>query len=650
MSSQSQQRAAHCITRLRLRLHCDDRAAAQTVQQRASQLFHQRLQTELGMLVQQIAQENANASLSVDQLVLAVGEVKFAQFDEQLCARAVQQLGERLRALLGTDRLSKTKVSDSQFKNTVENKTEGLVPKRVLQAMQTTQVAQSTESTAVRSGAPTEESEPAWLRFIVYLQTGIWTQPAVWHRQLPGIWLQTQLQQASKEWVLSLAFACLQPQAIRRLLRHFDAISLRAVHQVLSHALTLTVPAVTDWTPYLRWAALQVLQQERVLGLLPTSVLPSAILETPPIQEAPFYWQDQIQKIEQASDWPIAWQAALLEGLMPVQGQHAPSRASSKQGRESEQNTQLTRLKQVPQSRGDAQLEPGAPLKQGMQSKSGIQSKQDAQPKQDILSKHSVQPEQQAQLKPRAQAEQIMQSKKSMQMEQGLRLTQDAQSRQHTQSEQTAQLGQISPLKQSAPSKQNIIKRITQVLHQTEDQPFSVSNAGLILLWPLLPRLLDQLGVFEKQRFVSMEAQLHAVCCLDWVIWESQKPLTHTTFEEKQVSAEWRTPLTKVLCGVPVEMVLSEWTQPDAAQQQILRTWLSHALKMWQSLERFTERDSVALFLQRAGMLTQHRTHWQLNVERDASDVLLSMSPWPIGEIRLPWLAQMVKVVWLSNS
>ncbi len=578
MPSQFDKRATHRtshINSLRLRLYCDDNAA-QAVQQRASHLFHQRLQNELGALVQQVLEGDDYASLSVDQLVLEVGEVEFAQFDEQLCERVLQQLGERLQALLTRQPLSHSSESDA-LDIKLDNKSQAQQMHAMQQQVEQAGGLISEELRAIssRNVALAEDAESALLGFISFLQAGIWTRPVVWQSQSPDAWLQAQLQRASKEWMLSLAFACLQPQAIRRLLSHFDANSLRAVHQVLLHPQTVTLPAVADWTPYLCWTAMQVLQQERVLAQLTASVVPSMALKAPPVQEAPLYWQYQIQNILQESDWPAAWRVAITEYLTPLQAR-------------------------------------------GVQSKQDIQLKQDTQSEQGVQSTYEM------------QSDQIRQSTQRIQLEY------DPQSTQRTQSEQGPQ------------STQHIINRITQALHRTEKEPFAVSNAGLVLLWPFLPRLLHQLGVLEEQRFISMETQLHTVCCLDWLIWESIQG-EHEEPNTPQANAEWRTPFTKLLCGVPVETVIEKWEQPDAVQQKILRNWLSSALQMWEGLQRCAERDMVSLFVQRAGMLAQHRTHWQLDVERDACDVLLSIPPWPISEIRLPWLAQMVKVVWLPN-
>jgi len=180
-----------------------------------------------------------------------------------------------------------------------------------------------------------------------------------------------------------------------------------------------------------------------------------------------------------------------------------------------------------------------------------------------------------------------------------------------------------------------------------------VSNAGLVLLWPLLPGLLRRLGLLREAQFADPAAQQRAVCCLDWLLWESGADALDRDVDAGSASAcAWRAPLTRLLCGLSPTPDESEapahWERPADAQQEILRAWLDTALSHWQDLERCSTQDFLSLFLQRPGVLSVQAGHWQLTVEREAGDVLLGSPPWPLGEIRLPWLERPLRVAWLT--
>ncbi|PMY35969.1 hypothetical protein C1Y35_21985 [Pseudomonas sp. GW456-L14] len=170
-----------------------------------------------------------------------------------------------------------------------------------------------------------------------------------------------------------------------------------------------------------------------------------------------------------------------------------------------------------------------------------------------------------------------------------------------------------------------------------EQEPLSVSNAGLVLLWPLLPGLWRQVDLLEEQQFNSPQAQLEAVCWLDGLVWGDE------------AMAEWRTPLSKLLCGLPLESPLVPWSTPEPEVREQLQDWLAAIPAQLPGLQRCQANDLRSLFLQRPGQLLQTRSGWQLSVETDASDFLLSQLPWALDFIRLPWMEQPLQVKWLPT-
>ncbi|WP_141111252.1 contractile injection system tape measure protein [Chromobacterium haemolyticum] len=161
-----------------------------------------------------------------------------------------------------------------------------------------------------------------------------------------------------------------------------------------------------------------------------------------------------------------------------------------------------------------------------------------------------------------------------------------------------------------------------------------VDNAGLLLLWPLLPTWLRRWGFLEQDGFVSTAAQAQAITCLDAWLWRDS------------ARAEWRTPFTKLLCGWPLEQPLGPWARPEDDWLSSLDELLHEALAMVPSWRRCGVQDIRHWFLQRPGVLMARDGHWQLDIEAEAYDILLRDFPWPIKQLSLPWMAQSITVNW----
>ncbi|PPB83830.1 MULTISPECIES: protein regulator of cytokinesis family protein [Mycetohabitans] len=168
-----------------------------------------------------------------------------------------------------------------------------------------------------------------------------------------------------------------------------------------------------------------------------------------------------------------------------------------------------------------------------------------------------------------------------------------------------------------------------------EALPLPVANAGLVLLWPTLPRLFRTLTLTDDTgRFKDNAARQQALACLDWLAWS------------EPVCAEWRTPLTRMLCGVSDDGPLEP--EPLTAQlRETLDGWLAGALGSLPRLSRCSIGELRALFLQRPGTLHETDGALMLSVAREAIDILLNEVPWPLTQVALPWLSRPLSVDWI---
>jgi hypothetical protein len=167
-----------------------------------------------------------------------------------------------------------------------------------------------------------------------------------------------------------------------------------------------------------------------------------------------------------------------------------------------------------------------------------------------------------------------------------------------------------------------------------------VSNAGIVLLWPLLARLFTQLELLEKPqqdapyRFISPQTQQRAIGVLDALIWGDDAP------------AEWRCMVNKWLCHWPLSAPLEACLPESEATRAFLTGWLRTLTVQIPGLQRCEPDELRALFLQRPGMMQEERHGWRLTVEPHPSDIMLAKLPWPLQQPTLPWLPAPLDVAW----
>ncbi|MEX0445122.1 contractile injection system tape measure protein [Xenorhabdus sp. SGI246] len=164
-----------------------------------------------------------------------------------------------------------------------------------------------------------------------------------------------------------------------------------------------------------------------------------------------------------------------------------------------------------------------------------------------------------------------------------------------------------------------------------------ISNAGCIILWPLLPAFFRAFGLLEKNQFISLEAQREAVCLLDWLIWA-----------EEEIPA-WRLTLNKVLCGLPIHDN-ALWHTPKPEQQIAINQWLEKTIVQLPAWKKMGASDVRHLFLQRCGELSELNGMTNIHIKPEVYDALISEWPWPMNIASFSWLQHPITITWLSPS
>ena len=164
-----------------------------------------------------------------------------------------------------------------------------------------------------------------------------------------------------------------------------------------------------------------------------------------------------------------------------------------------------------------------------------------------------------------------------------------------------------------------------------------VPAAGLVLLHPYLPRLLDATGLYPagSKGPIPDPALPRAAALLHWLA--SGRDVVH----------EFELPFIKLLLGRAPDAPLSH-APPTLSDKECdeAGALLDAVLAHWQAL-RGTSTDGLRTsFLQRRGWIDKRDDAWLLRVEPESFDMLLGLLPWGLGLVRLPWMTQPLFTEW----
>ncbi|QXF33920.1 hypothetical protein CE143_12780 [Photorhabdus luminescens] len=163
--------------------------------------------------------------------------------------------------------------------------------------------------------------------------------------------------------------------------------------------------------------------------------------------------------------------------------------------------------------------------------------------------------------------------------------------------------------------------------------PYQVSNAGILILWPMLPALFNQLNLLEEKKFIHQQAQFRAVDFLDYLIWGD---------EEGRVE---RKTLNKVLCGLMIDEEMPP-IPVEPEKQLIIEQWLDAIIAQLPGWKKLSRNDARQLFLQRPGELLIDEQEIKITLQHQPFDLLLADWPWPLNIAKLPWLNRHLQIDW----
>ncbi|HET9627565.1 MAG TPA: contractile injection system tape measure protein, partial [Kofleriaceae bacterium] len=161
-----------------------------------------------------------------------------------------------------------------------------------------------------------------------------------------------------------------------------------------------------------------------------------------------------------------------------------------------------------------------------------------------------------------------------------------------------------------------------------------VRTAGVVLLWSMLPRYFERLGMLERGSFRDLASQERA-CGLIHFLASGQRTLR----EHEQV-------LGKVLCGLDVAAPIPLELELDDATRAMSEDLLRFVIASWKGIGETSVQGLRGTFLCRDGRLTRSEASWMLDVEHKTYDILLGSFPWQTSVVKLPWMGQPLMVHW----
>ncbi|MEA0988978.1 contractile injection system tape measure protein [Pseudomonas aeruginosa] len=599
---------------LRLRLHCQDRQAV-PLQNRASAWFHTRLQRELSALLTQYAAVGT-VSRSIERLSVVVGDVRLSRFEAEMSAQVVAQLKRQLDTYYWA---AETVTSALEYK-----------PEANIHA--------DIDSTAPLDHVPLA----TFTQLLRYLDTGVVGDARLWTgREARDAWLMSALEGASQALVgvenvparVALALRVLQPRARQRLLSTWPRLGVTGVSEWLMAPTRSPMLSTTEGTDFLPLVALIVLQRHPEAASAYERAL-SAVYPTSQQNERLAAQIDEVWGSQPSTDMhsalatgPLSQGAWSAVNSMAASSSLRPSEAAGKEDSptlpDSALGTWLEMLLRSPLPTAlRAQLQAWlldpvrvnqllprvgqlpVPLRQRLRAVLGVPSQQPVPPLNSV---------------PQVVAAESFEA--------------DARAAAHAHPLRAGEMGASDAIRASAMLGERSAPARFQLVGESEE-PWVVASAGLVLLWPLLPRLFSGFGWLEDGRFIDEQVRWQALACLDWLAWGDEEV------------AEWRTPCARLLCGIDWEDEFQA-QPPTVARQRELDEWLGQVFAAVPTLNRCGVGDLRAFFLQRPGTLSEER-RLLLTIESDASDVLLHSLPWPLTQVMLPWLPIPLGVDWTS--
>ena len=197
--------------------------------------------------------------------------------------------------------------------------------------------------------------------------------------------------------------------------------------------------------------------------------------------------------------------------------------------------------------------------------------------------------------------------------------------------EERQSISEKLPKKKNEKDRAQLIRELFSVQDVNPDEGIFISNAGLVIVAPFLPRLFENLGWLRDGQLPS---PTRAIYLLHYLVSGNTKGM------------EYEFALNKILCGVEVNEPLSRVEELRSNELEEADKVLMAILEHWKVLKNTSMEGLRESFLLRNGKLSRTESNWLLQVEQKPYDMLLQTLPWSISLIQLPFMKTSLQVDW----
>ncbi|PXV68859.1 hypothetical protein CLV62_101124 [Dysgonomonas alginatilytica] len=160
------------------------------------------------------------------------------------------------------------------------------------------------------------------------------------------------------------------------------------------------------------------------------------------------------------------------------------------------------------------------------------------------------------------------------------------------------------------------------------------NNAGIVILYPYLPRLFSMLSLIENGDFKDKNARIKAIFILHYAVWEREE------------ADELELAINKLFVGMEISDPIPQKVELSTQEKETVSSMLNGVLQNWRKLQHSSIMALRETFLRRNGKLEEKEDAFYLTVEEKAYDILMDSIPWNFRMVKMPWMKKPVIVKW----
>ncbi|HNW98471.1 MAG TPA: contractile injection system tape measure protein [Bacteroidales bacterium] len=162
-----------------------------------------------------------------------------------------------------------------------------------------------------------------------------------------------------------------------------------------------------------------------------------------------------------------------------------------------------------------------------------------------------------------------------------------------------------------------------------------ITNAGLVILNPMIKNLFDALGFIDSGgKFKSENLRQRSVHILQSITGLPGKHYEHLL------------PLNKIICGMNMLTPVDPIFRIKKQERDEINDMIKAVLEYWSALKSTSVKGLQESFIQRKGTIEKSDKDWILRVENTGIDLLLDELPWSINILNYPWNDYIIHVEW----